>query len=831
MKAVDWFEDKAEEDKVILIFDDIQLADQLTLDFLKYLTHRINRKYLSVWFTYETGIQGSEALDDFLRILGEEKFGQYDLQPLDEEGCHTIVKSMFSANCFPEGFVTKLFKESVGNPFHLKMLLNSLVDRELIQLHGEVWDFTGQLQDIEHSYNLDQLFLDRIQSVQGRAREVAKILGVSAGSLRLSVLCDILERPESEVSEDLIPLMHNGWVSQYQRDGHLWVGFNHPGFCEAAIADLTTEQRQDWHLRIAEYCQNHQNVDDPKIQEALGYHWLKIGDVKQVAKYALQAGRARLARLDPYAARDYWHEALELLEPCAEYRDTVQHILFSLADLYRDIGEQRKAIEIYKELKRNLCKEDIEQHVTCLNQIAMAQDRLGDTEDARRNWLACLELMEKTSHTDIGGIYGGLGWLSFREGDHEEAVRYCREGLALMDRDQTTKQKAYLLNTLGTLCFYRGEIEAALKLWRDALKIRKKLGLQKGISDLHNNIGAALNAMGNPRGAKWHWNRCLEISKQLGDVERMGGIYNNLGIQAYEQGKLQEANRYYRQALDIFNRLGARRDIASTLNNLGEVAMQRAEYITAMEYWQQALEIGEELADKESQIEPLYQLGQLHILLGEYAEAEARLATSEAIANNINASGPLGNIYELLARLTLQSGDIDTAKDYSERALDHLKRSGDQVKLARGWVTRGEVAAAQGDGKLMAECMDQGKQLAKETGELHLIATSLLCTLNHALEKGKEKTDSKAMALALKEALEHVTPFPELTWQAHWVRGKFLKCKGRWKAATDAYSQSVSILKQISRKLSEPHQSSYLHGKAQQKFREEVITLKNLIER
>jgi hypothetical protein len=252
----------------------------------------------------------------------------------------------------------------------------------------------------------------------------------------------------------------------------------------------------------------------------------------------------------------------------------------------------------------------------------------------------------------------------------------------------------------------------------------------------------------------------------------------------------------------------------------------RAEYQKAMEYWQQALAIGEQMADRESQIEPLYQLGHLYTLLGESVEAEKRLTASESIANQLNASGSLGSIYELLARLSLQSGDMAKAKSYSERSLELLKRSGDQSKLARGWITRGDIAAALGDDALLKQCMNQANKLANETGESHLKIMCFLSMLNHALDRPLDESKSKELASTLKDVLELSASFPELKWQANWAKGRFLKSKGRWKAATDAYSQSISILKQISRRLSEPHQSCYLKGKIQQRFRKEVIELK-----
>jgi tetratricopeptide (TPR) repeat protein len=483
---------------------------------------------------------------------------------------------------------------------------------------------------------------------------------------------------------------------------------------------------------------------------------------------------------------------------------------------------------LYKEISQTLDSEDIDRQVQCLNQIASLQDRLGYTEEAKNYWLQCLEMLQDDFHNDIGVIYGGLGWLKFREGDQEEAMDYCAKGLKLLEHSDISSQKAYLLNTMGTMYFYQGEIDQALKTWRKALKIRQHLGHKKGISDLHNNIGAALSALGRYKGAKWHWNRCLEISQQIGNIERMAGIYNNLGVQAYERGKLQEADRYYQQACDIFNRLGARRDIASLLNNLGEVSLQRADYLKAMEYWQQALEIGKELADQESQIEPLYQLGHLYMLLGDYQKAEERLTESETLANNISASASLGSIYELLARLSLQSGKIEQAKQYCEKSLEQLVRSGNQVKLARGWVTQAQIAVALNDEDMMNTSLKEANKLSKETGELHLLVTSALCTLNFYIDARADKTQSKDIVSSLKEVLEKGSVFPELLWQAHWMKGRYLKNQGQWKAALDSYSQAVSILKRISKKLSQSHQSKYLQGPVHQKFRQEAIEIKKL---
>lgn len=829
--AVDWIEREAKTCPVILVFEEIQLADPLTLDFLTTLVRRKKSETFSVWCTHEISDQESKELQTLLDTIGAHGFQTIQLQPLDEAGCESLVSSVFPGNRFPQGFCSRLYHESGGNPLHVKLVLDTLVDRGLLRLNVEGWDFLGQVASIGHTHDLRQLFIDRIRGISGPSREIACLLSVSGGSVRLSVLCSLLNCSETDLMRHLVPMIQNSWISQYVCEGYSLVGFTHPGFCAAITADLSDREIQELHLRIARYLEDYGDVSDPRVRESLGYQWLRIGDAEKTAEHALAAGQSMLARLDPGAAKAYWQESLRILEPLTEFAGATREILWALADVHRDIAEHRQAIWGYQNVLTSLDESRVDQRVKCLNQIALAQDRLGETEDAKQNWLKCIDLLKGTYHENIGNIYGGLGWLCFREGDHDGAVSYCQQGLAAMHRGETSSQKAHLLNTLGTLCFYQGEIEDALGLWRKALKIRQKLGQKKGISDLHNNIGAALNALGNHRGAKWHWNRCLKISLQLGDVERMGGIYNNLGIQAFESGKLVECDRYYEKALDIFTRLGAPRDIASTVNNLGEIALRRADYMKAMEYWQRALEIGSELADKESQIEPMYQLGHLYLLLGEYQAAEGALIESETIANQINASSALGSIYELLARTSLYAGDISKAREYSQRSLKRLERCGDQLKLSRAWITQAEVAAACSDRDLMLSSLDQAKKLAMEAGEYHVMVTSLIIRLNHLLDNGFEESDEKDIVRAIKEASEYGASFPELMWQVHWARGRFLKTKGRLKAATEAYSQAVAILKQITKKLPDPHLTSYLQRNAQQRFRHEVIALKQLIVR
>lgn len=831
LAAVDWIEREARTDRVLLVFENIQSADSSTLDFLSTLIRSVNSTAVSVWCTLEAAKEESRELRNLLETMHTHDFRTIILLPLDEAGCKSLVDAVFPGNRFPQGFCSRLYRESGGNPLHVKLVLDTLVDQGLLRLNAQGWDFLGQLSDMAHAHDLRQLFTDRIRGISGLSRDIACLLGASAGSVRMSILCSVLNCSETDLMRHLVPMIQNGWISQYVRDGDTWTAFNHPGFCTAITSELSDQEIREIHLTIARYLENHENISDSRIQESLGYHWLKIGDPGKIARYALAAGQAMLSRLDAGAAKTLWQGSLQILESVTELAEPTREILWALADLLRDTGEHRDAIRTYQNLLMRLEESHTDQRVKCLHQIALAQDRLGETEDAKRNWLICISLLNGASHESIGGIYGGLGWLCFREGDHDGAIRYCHQGLAAMQRGERSSQKADLLNTLGTLCFYRGEIEDALNLWRKALKIRQQLNQKKGISDLHNNIGAALNALGNHRGAKWHWNRCLKLSQQLGDVERMGGIYNNLGIQAFESGKLTECSRYYEQALDIFNRLGAPRDIASTVNNLGEIALRRAEYAKAMGYWQQALEIGAELADKESQIEPMYQLGQLYLLLGEYQAAETTLAESETIANQIDASGALGSIYELLARSSLYAGESSKAKEYCQLALKRLERSGDQLKLARAWITLAEVAAAIGDRDLMFSSLNQARKLALEAGEYHVLVSSLIIKLNYLFKTGFDESQEKDIVLAIKEAVKFGASFPELMWQVHWARGRFLKIKGRLKAATEAYSQAVSILKQITKKLSDPHLTSYLRRETQQQFRHEVIALKELLTR
>jgi tetratricopeptide (TPR) repeat protein len=209
-----------EEEPTLLILDDLQWADELSLDFLATLDASYFRsRRLLVLGTYR-----SEEVTDALReIIGSPAVKRIDLGRLDEETVGAIVGDMLAMDRPPEAFVKVLARRSSGNPFFVAEYLRTAVAEGLLYRQRGAWRVDAE-QATEESYealplpgSLRELVGRRLHGLGadvGALVDVAAVLGrefdgdllvAVAGVERDAALVAIKELLARQVIEETVP--------------------------------------------------------------------------------------------------------------------------------------------------------------------------------------------------------------------------------------------------------------------------------------------------------------------------------------------------------------------------------------------------------------------------------------------------------------------------------------------------------------------------------------------------------------------------------------------------------------------------------------------------
>jgi tetratricopeptide (TPR) repeat protein len=191
-----------------------------------------------------------------------------------------------------------------------------------------------------------------------------------------------------------------------------------------------------------------------------------------------------------------------------------------------------------------------------LRSLAGAREKLGDDEQARADYEACLTLYRQ-----------------------------------LDDRLGEAKVHEFL----GGAAENQGRYGEALSHDEQALRLYQAGGDRPGEERILNNVGWIHALLGDYEQARVFCQQALTLSADLGHRYDEAFAWDSLGYAEYHLGQLTEAAACYQRALSLFREFGDRYFEATSLSHLGDTRQAAGEQQQAVQAWQQALAILDDL--------------------------------------------------------------------------------------------------------------------------------------------------------------------------------------------------------------------------------------------
>ncbi|MFF7636792.1 tetratricopeptide repeat protein [Kitasatospora sp. NPDC008050] len=230
--------------------------------------------------------------------------------------------------------------------------------------------------------------------------------------------------------------------------------------------------------------------------------------------------------------------------------------------------------------------------------------------------------------------------------------------------------EAAALRHLGLVQYQLGDFPQALDLLRQALAIQRGTGNRAGEAHVLANLGLTLTRMGHLEEALDHLRRALRLSLDIPEpaVESIALI--NLGPTLTRLGRLPEALEYHRAALKFYRRSGNRLGQAIVLNQFGEYQQRLRHHPEALDLYQEALDLHRDLGDTFGQAESHTLLGDALLAMDAPASALRHYRAAIDFLPHTGERYNLGRIHLGLARTHQRLGDLDTAREHAEQAVE-----------------------------------------------------------------------------------------------------------------------------------------------------------------
>jgi len=683
-----FLEEDAQESPLVLVFEDLQWADDDSLHVLRDLGATLGGSavILIALARPELMVRFSEwgaGATDHLRI---------DLRNLEPENAAVMLQNLL-ARCesVPSDIIDDAVEMTGGNPHFLEQLVRLFLGNGTIDASREPWRLDpDKASATELPISIEEAIEARIAALEMDERDVLE-KGAVFGNVFWTSAVVAMTRIEQALARAERDAMSGGAkkvaaaVDPVTLD---WTESGEPvkGRIYELIEDLV---EADYLLKL--------EPEDSTI----------AGETEVVFKHNLE--RELIAKSTESRRLRFYHRlAAQWLETKLPQRSEEQ--LEFLAQLYERGGEPYRAahcylagadkamaryandqaVELYQKALTLLGEEDAVARLNALHNLGSVQDLVGRTDEAHRHFSEMLRVAWLFDQKGKGGAaHSRLGRIYRRRGEYDRAMEHLRAAHDLFTRASDRRGIAGTLDDIGKVHWLRGGYGQALEFHRQALAIRRALGDRRSIALSLANIGRVHN----------------------------------------DSGAFKAACRQFREALDLRRDINDLSGVVQSLCDLGGVHTADGAYEMALEMFSEAHKIADEIGDKLAQSEVLSRLGECKAAMGRGSEAVEHLLEAISLATMLGHKAAVSECCRRLAEVHIGMGDAAQAYDYAMRALAISEEVGTRVHIGTAHRVLAEAISAAGPGT-----PEQAPELMRRAEEHFRRAVEILAGMKNELE-------------------------------------------------------------------------------------------------
>ncbi len=703
------------EHGVLILFDNLHWADQVSLDLWQYLAANLDDMPIMLLglhrgeLNWGGGPQGDGA-------------AEWALERLGDADCTSLLASLAHDHPLSDELRGQIIARADGNPLFLEELLRALRSSNTA---------LDALPD-----SLSGLLLARIDRLNERARSLLRVAAVIGQRFPLRVLRAIYLEEQATLLHQLDDLDAQE-LTRLEREVPDRIDlFRHSLMQEVIYQSLLYVRRRELHRRIGEYLeQQYRNELDQVHAEygdtsrdylvqigrngsllsrtarangniifLLAHHYRNSDRPDRAVPYLLLSGH--IAR-DDYAneqAIQFYRWALEALGDAPlgpqvwEAREAMGDVLCTLG-CYDQAQEEYAAllVETGTPLPPAVHAEVLRSWGDALEKqgrYAEALDKLHQAE------AICQQAINAVPPLLLSAIYADMGMVLFRLGEYDQALAICQSGLAKIRSDRRSAEderiEADLQRQIGTIHAMRGQYDQARFHFENALAAQEEIDDLFGCSRSHNNLGYLAQLESDYERAVGHYEQAQELARKVQSKYVLSSVLLNLADSYCRLDRYAEAEYTCKEALALFQEMGDRDGIAKVYDTLGLIDDSRGEYSHALAYYQTALGLHRELDSSYQEGNTLAMIAAMHNALSNPAQARELAQQAYAIGERIQAPQLRVEALIALAEADLRSSALTAAAEQATQAATLAEQIGSRANYGTARRLLGQIAAAQG---------------------------------------------------------------------------------------------------------------------------------------
>jgi class 3 adenylate cyclase/tetratricopeptide (TPR) repeat protein len=471
------FERLAERDPVVLVFEDMQWADEGLLDFIEYLLDWSRSHPIFVLALARPELAEKRPSWG----AGKRSFTSLYLEPLPPDAMEELLVRLVPG--LPDDLRGRILERAEGVPLYAVETVRMLLDRGLLTQEGNIYRPSGPVETLEVPETLHALVAARLDSLTADERRLVQDGSVLGKTFTKQGLAALTQSSESEV-EPLLAALVRKEVLSIQADPRSpergQYAFLQDIVKRVAYETLSKKERKARHLAAATFLASIGGAEEDEIAEVVAAHYLDAhaavpdapdaGEIKEQARTMLVRAAERAASLGANV------EAQRAFVRAAELSDdpTVEAELHERAGLMAHTGGRpEEAIALFE---RSIAL--FEAH-GATHPVARVSARLAETTWASGRHEQALAVMNRSYEVlaseepdeDLAALAAQLGRFTFFGGDAELGLQRVEAALDIAEALLLPEVLAQALNTKAIIMLSAGRKQEGLALLRYSLDV------------------------------------------------------------------------------------------------------------------------------------------------------------------------------------------------------------------------------------------------------------------------------------------------------------------------------------------------------------------------
>jgi class 3 adenylate cyclase/tetratricopeptide (TPR) repeat protein len=563
-----FFERLAEQTPVILVFEDLQWADEALLDFIEYLLEWSRSHPLFVLTLARPELTERRPTWG----AGKRNFTSQYLEPLSNDAMAELLSGLVPG--LPADLRDRILDRAEGVPLYAVETVRMLIDQGRLRQEGSRYLPTAPVDQLEVPETLQALISARLDGLPPDERRLLQRASVLGKTFSLAAV-DALAADPNATEQVLAGLVRKEFLTLHadpRSPERGQYGFLQDLVRKVAYETLAKRDRKALHLAAAAWLESSWSADEGEVAEVVASHYLEAylaagegpdaGAIRTKACDALvRAGERAGSLAAQVEALRYFHRAAELTDDAT----TRAGLLERAGSMARIASRTDEAMPLFEESERLFLS-------------------AGLTHRAAR----------------VSARIGELLW--WGPGKIEEAIARMERSFEVLANEEADESLATLAAELARLQFFAGHIDRAAERVEFALQAAETLWLPAVLSEGLNTKHLILSARNRPEESLAVLERALAIALENDEPTAATRAFANLSNGMLERDRIDDALSYQRRGLELSARLGFRGSWGFLQGHLATSMWLRGD-------WDEAVAAFEAMDDPESSADALVSAG------------------------------------------------------------------------------------------------------------------------------------------------------------------------------------------------------------------------------